>query len=189
PFVGTRLLRNHELVTAALQYDRLARLLDYPKVNVECRTDRERRQVAEQGDLTSATGISRDRLWHRAHSQRQPIGPGTIVVDIRVGRPLQLVVRIGLKVAHPRIEIDNPIRVVRLTELDVPESARAGDVPENDFIVEGRRLRAPAARAEDRAGGLSRRYGDGIRAARPQAGEGDGWQCGGDTHDCSTSER
>src|SRR5437016_2037117 len=49
----------HELVTAALQHDRSAGV-DHPKMNVERRTDRERRQVAEQGGLTSATGISRD---------------------------------------------------------------------------------------------------------------------------------
>src|SRR2546427_13060005 len=39
-FVGTRLLRNHELVTAALQHDRSAGV-DHPKMNVERRTDRE----------------------------------------------------------------------------------------------------------------------------------------------------
>src|SRR5207245_10560254 len=96
---------------------------------------------------------------------------------------------VRLRLAQPRIEIDNPICVVRLPKLHVPEATVPGYVAQDDLIIERRCLRAPAACADDRAGGLSRRYEIGIRGARPQAGDGDGWQCGGGTQDGAPSER
>src|SRR3989442_1310880 len=117
-------------------------------MDVECRSDRGRTEIAKYRLPAGATRVGCDRLCNCALAQREPIRTCAIVVHVHVCCPLQLISRIWFEVPDPRIEIHDPVCVVGLPELDVAKTAVAGYVAEDDLIVERRRFRAPAARAE-----------------------------------------
>src|SRR6185295_14871623 len=84
---SSRLLRDHELVTAAFQYDRSAGI-DQSKMNVECRTDGGSAKVAEEVLATGATPVRGDGLRCCPFPQRQPVRSRAVIVNVDVGRAL-----------------------------------------------------------------------------------------------------
>jgi hypothetical protein len=62
---------------------------------------------------------------------------------VGVHRALEQVTVVRRQVTYPCVEVHDLVGVFRLTELDVTEALTAAGVPEDDFEIEGRRLRTP----------------------------------------------
>ncbi len=158
PLICRELLADRKLVTITREYYRRADRIDHLEMNVECRARREGSEISKQVFSTGAPRISDDILGSRSFAKGQPARARAIVVDVGIDGPLQPVGSIGSEVAHPHIEINDPVGVVGLAKLHESEPAAT----QNDLIIEMRRFRSPGRRSLKRR--RSRRRSFGIRS-------------------------
>jgi len=130
-------------VAAALEHRSKRDCVDHAEVDVERRARRDRGEVSEQLLPSGTSVVGRDRLRNEALPERQPGGARAAAVEDGVRRTLEHVAVVRRQVAHPGVEPDDLVGVVRLAELDVTEALTAAGIPEDDLEVERRSLRPP----------------------------------------------
>src|SRR5213082_3219716 len=111
-------------------------------MNVEPRPHRERGEVAKQLLAAGPARVGRDGLRLESLAQGEPPGAGAVVVHFGVHGSLEQVARVRRQVAHPGVEVDDLVGVVRLPELHQAEAVAA----QHDLEIKVRRLGAPGLR-------------------------------------------
>src|SRR5436190_10750213 len=136
---------DREPVTAALEYRSRTERVDHAEVDVELLAGRRRREVTEQVLPAGSSIVAGDHLRNEPLAERQPVSlrARAVAVQRRVHPALEPVGVVRRQVAYPRFQVNDLLRVVRLTERDVTKAAAGGDVPKDHLDVEGRRLRPP----------------------------------------------
>jgi hypothetical protein len=161
-----RLATHRELVAVRRQHGRRGTGDDDPHVDVEPGANR-RRYNSKEAFLGVPVFICHDILRDGSLAEREPRGAGADAV-VRVNRALELIMRVRGEAANRDVEVDAELIVVRLAELDLTLCTAAAGRPQNELIVEVRRLRSPGLRREIRGRSRhrpSRRsFGAGCRA-------------------------
>src|SRR5687767_13414939 len=92
---------DRELIAATFQHYSRSDGVDYAEVDIELHALRNRSQVPEHVLAAVSLFVRCNRLRNRSFAESQPVRSGAVVVNDRVGRPLEVVTVIRDQLAYP----------------------------------------------------------------------------------------
>src|SRR5438094_1587520 len=130
-------LADGELVTLAAQHHGRRAGANDAEVDVEGRANRCRTQISEELSACCSPVIRVDCLGSRAAAECQPVGARAVIVHVPISRTVELVTRLGRQISYPNVQIDDPQRVVAVTEPDNADAALIVSDDERDIYIRG----------------------------------------------------